>query len=192
MIAVLFLGFIFFALWFLKILLFERAKHEPPRHRTFNAAIKYGELQVMVQYESSPENPTAPSVECMMERTIRLWAMEREDRENSPELHLALEWELRRHFPEAEISVISLKVIADPEPPEIVAQVSRAEWVKAELLSDADTVQEIGDTLNDLRDSRKDLWSNLYPGSKRPIGEHLDEKADSLIRDVLHGPKRRR
>jgi hypothetical protein len=53
--------------WFLKVLILEKPEREPPKSVTFKVAVKYGELQCVVQYESTP-NPIEPSVE----RIIRI------------------------------------------------------------------------------------------------------------------------
>lgn len=164
-------------------------KRPEPQSYTFTATMKYAELHVVVHYENDPENPFVPSAQ----RIIGLWAIRREERKETDEFWLALESELRTHFPNYRPQVVSIAFSEiKSEPPPVPPRVPRSEQVKAELTSDADTVQEIGDTMNALRNSRKDLWTNKYPGSERPLGWHLDLKADALIKDVLHGLKRSR
>jgi hypothetical protein len=93
------------------LLLFKGAKpYNPPRHRNFTAAVKYGELQAVVHYESTPD-PFEPRAD----RIIGLWAINREDRKESEELWLALEAELKKHFPESKTMVSELKLKARPE-----------------------------------------------------------------------------
>lgn len=163
--------------------------NKPPERKvgTYPAAIQHGKLEAVIQYyEDGAEDNIWPD----MCRAIRLWAIGRSDKCYSAELELAFESELHRYFASYRPKVVSLNLTpsTSPEPEVIPAKPTRAERVKAALTSDADTVQEIGDTINELRKTRKDLWDNrMYPGDRKPIGNHLDQKADDLIRIVLHG-----
>jgi hypothetical protein len=159
---------------------------EEQRDVEITAAIEYGHLKISFHYES--RNPIWPSVE----RAVRCWAAPLENPKPSRELYAALESELHQ-LPAMRLVIVTDMLPINATPPLATPKPSRAEQVKTALVSDADTVQEIGDTLNELKQTRSELWDNRkYPGDQRPIGHHLDEKADSLIRHVLHGSERRR
>jgi hypothetical protein len=167
--------------WFLKILILDRPAPEPSVHKekTFTCAMKSGELEVVVHWTET-ENPILPS----LEPSVRRWALMQDA--STPDLYASLDAELARLGCSATTQNIILKPEEAREEP-----ISRAERVKAALISDADTVQEIGDTINELREARSELWDNRkYPGTDEPIGKHLDRKGDDLIRTVLHGSRK--
>jgi hypothetical protein len=65
----------------------------PPRTKPFTARTQYGELSVLVRYESIQE-----PFEAWAERAIGLWAIERQERATTKAFRLALEEELVRLF----------------------------------------------------------------------------------------------
>ncbi len=156
-----------FTVLFLKALFAFFGKPKESHSTTFTAAVKHGEFQALVHYESESENPIAPSVQ----RVIGLWAIEREDRSYSREMHLALESELRHQFPSARSKVVSITLTARPEPEIEPVKLSRAERMDTQIVERVECVETLIERLTWVAESKPEVAavssSKAAPWSRR-------------------------
>jgi hypothetical protein len=153
-------------IWFLKILILDRPAPEPPVSRSFTAAMKYGKVEIAVHYQS--QNPIEPRVE----RAIRLWASDREERRATAEFHRALEAELQAQFP-------TLMVVSASITPDVVAP----EEPKPPTLTD----RKLG-ALLEKRECANELIKATGAELARPLQDYEQHYAKTAINELFHHP----
>jgi len=153
-------------------------KPKPEYQQTsFTAALKRGDVTVIVGYHAATENPTAPS----LERIIRRWAITTEDAALSRELYDVLESELQRNFPQLDPKVISMAISGiEAPPPPPPPKPSRAERMASRQKEKRDCAEALA------KDAGIDLDQDGIAG--RPYRDRVRKDAESTINDLFHHP----
>lgn len=140
--------------------------------------MKYGEIEVVIQYETHTQNPFEPRA---AERIIRLWAIEREERKPSKDFQLAVEAEVRAHFSHYHPDVISVKFLnMEPPPPEILEKPTLADYQIQRLRAKKQAAIALASEDNsDLPD---------IPFAKRSLKVMVEDDVKSSINDLFNHP----